>query len=120
MVEGSAVALAAIPCRKRSGSEPRLSGSAMEAETFGNAPSAERIPREVQTTMNARSRDGHEGEAASYDCYYTKRSLYWSFNVTGKVRSFVRLCRSFGVPMAHRRVLEVGFGSGGMLLKFSP
>ncbi len=70
--------------------------------------------------MNARSRDGHEGEAASYDCYYTKRSLYWSFNVTGKVRSFVRLCRSFGVPMAHRRVLEVGFGSGGMLLKFSP
>jgi len=70
--------------------------------------------------MNVSSRDGHEGEAASYDRYYAKRSLYWSFNVTGKVRSFMRLCRSFDVPMPDRRVLEVGFGSGGMLLKFPP
>ena len=105
---------------KRSGSAAWTFRLRHGGRTFWYRPLGPGDPRVLQGTMNVSSRDGHKGEAASYDRYYAKRSLYWSFNVTGKVRSFVRLCRSFGVPMSDRRVLEVGFGSGGMLLKFPP
>lgn len=53
-----------------------------------------------------------------YEPYYRKRTLYWSFNVVGKQRSFRRLCQRFGVPRSGIRVLDVGFGSGAMLLEF--
>lgn len=59
------------------------------------------------------------GTADNYDAYYVKRALYWSFNVVGKARPFRRLCRDFGVPASAVRVLDVGFGSGAMLLQFS-
>jgi SAM-dependent methyltransferase len=52
------------------------------------------------------------------DAYYSKGSLYWSFNVEGKRRSFRRLCLQCGVPRLGVRVLDVGFGSGAMLLEF--
>lgn len=50
--------------------------------------------------------------------YYRKKTLYWSFNVVGKQRNFRRLCQQCGVPRSGIRVLDVGFGSGAMLLEF--
>jgi SAM-dependent methyltransferase len=58
------------------------------------------------------------GRSVSYDAYYSKPVLYWSFNVAGKVRSFRRLARRCGLPLAGVRVLDVGFGAGSMLLQF--
>lgn len=58
-------------------------------------------------------------EEERYDAYYSRRTLYWDFNVVGKARSFRSLCRRFGVPLRGVRVADVGFGSGAILFEFS-